>query len=152
MYVIKARMHGCVRNDSETHSTGVTGLHSQLRRLCNPVTQSSVFHCHFRCITPLLTHWSYVSFALTHRYVYSTGTYRVIMIQLENCSAQRMIDRWTNGAEISIFIDFMHYFLIFCCFHFNFVSVVDELCHGVESTEADFNEKFLYGWPCCQCG
>ena len=31
MYVIKARMHGCVRNDSETHSTGVTGLHSRLR-------------------------------------------------------------------------------------------------------------------------
>ena len=26
MYVIKARTHGCVRNDSETHSTGVTGL------------------------------------------------------------------------------------------------------------------------------
>ena len=31
----------CVRNDSETHSTGVTGLP------CNPVTQSHAFHCHF---------------------------------------------------------------------------------------------------------
>ena len=29
MYVIKARTHGGVRNDSETHSTGVTGLHSR---------------------------------------------------------------------------------------------------------------------------
>ena len=47
MYVIKARTHGCVRNDSETHSTGVTGLHSRLRRSCNPVTQSRAFHCHF---------------------------------------------------------------------------------------------------------
>ena len=47
MYVIKARTHGCVRNDSETHSTGVTGLHSGLRRSCNPVTQSRAFHCHF---------------------------------------------------------------------------------------------------------
>ena len=37
MYVIKARTHVCVRNDSETHSTGVTGLHSQSR----------AFHCHF---------------------------------------------------------------------------------------------------------
>ena len=37
----------CVRNDSETHSTGVTGLHSRLRRSCNPVTQSRAFHCHF---------------------------------------------------------------------------------------------------------
>ena len=25
MYVIKAIAHGCVQNDSETHSTGVTG-------------------------------------------------------------------------------------------------------------------------------
>ena len=47
MYVIKARTHGCVRNDSETHSTGVTGLHSRLRWTCNPVTQSRAFHCHF---------------------------------------------------------------------------------------------------------
>ena len=47
MYVIKARTHGCVRNDSETHETGVTGLHSRLRRSCNPVTQSRAFHCHF---------------------------------------------------------------------------------------------------------
>ena len=47
MYVIKAKTHGCVRNDSETHSTGVTGLHSRLRRSCNPVTQSRAFHCHF---------------------------------------------------------------------------------------------------------
>ena len=47
MYVIKARMHGCVRNDSETHSTGVYELHSRLRRSCNPVTQSRAFHCHF---------------------------------------------------------------------------------------------------------
>ena len=37
-----ARRHGWVRNDSETHSTGVTGLHSRLRRSCNPVTQSRV--------------------------------------------------------------------------------------------------------------
>ena len=43
-----ARTHGCVRNDSETHSTGVTGLHSRLRRSCNPVTQSRAFHCHVR--------------------------------------------------------------------------------------------------------
>ena len=47
MYVIKARRHGCVRNDSETHETGITWLHSRLRRSCNPVTQSRVFHCHF---------------------------------------------------------------------------------------------------------
>ena len=43
MYVIKARTHRGVRNDSETHSTDVTGL----RRSCNPVTQSRAFHCHF---------------------------------------------------------------------------------------------------------
>ena len=48
MCVIKAGRHWCVRNDIETHrSTGVTGLHSQWSRLCNPVTQSLVFHCHF---------------------------------------------------------------------------------------------------------
>ena len=47
MYAIKARTHGCMRNDSETHSTGVTGLHSRLRRSCNPVIQSRAFHCHF---------------------------------------------------------------------------------------------------------
>ena len=47
MCVIKAGTHWCVRNDIETHSTGVTGLHSQWSRLCNPVTQSLVFHCHF---------------------------------------------------------------------------------------------------------
>ena len=40
MYVIKARTYECVRNDSEMHSTGVTGLHSRLGRSCNPVTQS----------------------------------------------------------------------------------------------------------------
>ena len=47
MYVIKVRAPGCVRNDSEKHSTGVTGLHFQLRRSCNPITQSRAFHCHF---------------------------------------------------------------------------------------------------------
>ena len=47
MYVIKARTHGGLRNDSETHSTDVTGLHSRLCRSCNPVTQSCAFHCHF---------------------------------------------------------------------------------------------------------
>ena len=35
------------RNGSETHSPGVTGLHSRLRRSCNPGTQSRAFHCHF---------------------------------------------------------------------------------------------------------
>ena len=45
MCVIKARTHGCVRNVSEMHSTGVTGLHS--RQSCSPVTQSRAFHCHF---------------------------------------------------------------------------------------------------------
>ena len=45
--VIKARMHGCVQNYSKTHSTGVTGLHSRVRRSCNQVTQSRAFHCHF---------------------------------------------------------------------------------------------------------
>ena len=38
MYVIKVRAPACVRNDSEKHSTGVTGLHFQLRRSCNPIT------------------------------------------------------------------------------------------------------------------
>ena len=47
MYVIKARTHGGVRDDSETHSTDVTGLHSRLRRSWHPVTQSRAFHCHF---------------------------------------------------------------------------------------------------------
>ena len=47
MCVIKARTHGCVRNDSETHSIGVTGLHSRLRQSCNPVTQTRAFYCHF---------------------------------------------------------------------------------------------------------
>ena len=47
MHVIKARMARHVRNDSEMHSTGITGLHSPLRRSCNPVTHSRVFHCHF---------------------------------------------------------------------------------------------------------
>ena len=47
MCVIKARTHGCLRNDRETHSTGVTGLHSRLCRSCDPVTQSRAFHCHF---------------------------------------------------------------------------------------------------------
>ena len=37
----------CAQFHSETHSTGVTGLHSRLRRSCNPVTQSCAFHCHF---------------------------------------------------------------------------------------------------------
>ena len=45
--VIKARAHGCVRNDRETHSTGVTGFYSRRRRSCNPVTQSRAFQSHF---------------------------------------------------------------------------------------------------------
>ena len=45
--MIKARTDGCVRNDRETHSTGVTGLHSRLCPSYNPVTQSRAFHCHF---------------------------------------------------------------------------------------------------------
>ena len=36
-----------VCDDSEMHSTGVTGLHSRLRHSCNPVTQSRAIHCHF---------------------------------------------------------------------------------------------------------
>ena len=52
------REHGCVRNDSETHSTGVTGLHSRLRWSCNPVTQSRAFHCHFahQCVLAIKPH------------------------------------------------------------------------------------------------
>ena len=38
MCVIKAGTHGCVRNDSETHSTGVTGLHSRLVQSSNTVS------------------------------------------------------------------------------------------------------------------
>ena len=47
MCVIKARGHGRVQNDSETHSISVTWLHSWLCLLCSPVTQSRVFHFHF---------------------------------------------------------------------------------------------------------
>ena len=65
MYVIKARTHVCVWNDSETHSTGVTGLHSQLRRSCNPVTQSRVFHCHF-AHTRAFSLYTRTNYGLTH--------------------------------------------------------------------------------------
>ena len=34
MGVIKAMSYGCVQNDSETHYTGVTGLHPRLRHSC----------------------------------------------------------------------------------------------------------------------
>ena len=47
MCVINARTHGCVRNDSETHPTGATGLHDRRGRECNPVTQTRAFRCHF---------------------------------------------------------------------------------------------------------
>ena len=57
MYVMKARMPRCVQNYSETHSTGVTGLHSWLRRSHNPVTQSIVFHCHFAHTCAFLLYW-----------------------------------------------------------------------------------------------
>ena len=40
---VKTHMSG---NESNTHSTGVTGLHSCLRRSYNPVTQFGVFHTH----------------------------------------------------------------------------------------------------------
>ena len=57
MYVMKARMPRCVQNYSETHSTGVTGLHSWLRWSHNPVTQSIVFHCHFAHTRAFLLYW-----------------------------------------------------------------------------------------------
>ena len=44
-----ARTHGYVQNDSETHSTGVTRLHSRLRRSFNPVTQSLAFNTYIFC-------------------------------------------------------------------------------------------------------
>ena len=76
MYVIKARTHGCVRNDSETHSTGVTGLHSRVRWSCNPVTQSRAFHCHFAHTCAFLLYdlpWWEISYAITSsKYVFSS--------------------------------------------------------------------------------
>ena len=45
VYVIKARTSGCLRFDSETPSTGWSGLQAQLHRLCIPVPRSGAFHC-----------------------------------------------------------------------------------------------------------
>ena len=73
MYVIKARRHGCVQNDSETYLTGVTGLHSQLRRSCNPVTQSCAFHCHFAHICAFSLYCLNNSYGYGYGYGYGCG-------------------------------------------------------------------------------
>ena len=43
-----ARMHGWMRNDGETHNTGVTGLHDRRSRECNPVTPIECLSLSFR--------------------------------------------------------------------------------------------------------
>ena len=56
MDVIKARTHGCVRNDSETHSTGATGLHFRYHSLVGftvishtlMLSRYKIKHCHLR--------------------------------------------------------------------------------------------------------
>ena len=85
MYLIKARARGCVQNDSETHSTGVTGLHSQLRRSCNPVTQSRAFHCHFAHTR------AFSLYAHTHQLMFSS-----------NCPVSEIINIYKVAINITM--------------------------------------------------
>ena len=71
MCVITARTHGCVRNDSETHSTGVTGLHSRRFRAHTCVLAIMLHHCSFYWSSVksflancFFNHWWPLSFAL----------------------------------------------------------------------------------------
>ena len=92
MYVINARTHVCVRNDSETHSTGVTGS-------SNTVSCVSLSFRTHPCVNlwshTLLTHWGQV----THICIS-----KVTIIRSDNdlLPGRRQAIIWTNAGLLLI--------------------------------------------------